>query len=141
MSIHVFYDGVKFRLKSKREVLTLIEKVIRKEKKIPDGLNFIFTGDEKLLDINKEFLKHNYFTDVIAFGYPEGKKIKGEIYISCDTVKRNAINYKVSLYEEIIRVMIHGTLHLCGYDDRTEKEKKEMAGKEDYWLKEVKRGK
>jgi rRNA maturation RNase YbeY len=72
----------------------------------------------------------------MAFDYSDGKKIKGEIYISIDTVKYNANNYKVSLNSEILRVMIHGTLHLCGYEDGTEKLKNEMRKKENKWLED-----
>ena len=105
------------------------------EEMIPGDLNFIMTNDEGILEINREFLKHNNFTDVIAFGYGEEKLVTGEIYISLDTVKRNADNYKVSFRSEILRVMIHGTLHLCGYRDKSEDEKKKMRRKENHWLK------
>jgi probable rRNA maturation factor len=135
LKIRIFYDEVKYRLKSSKEVLKLIEKVIRKEKRIPGDLNFIFTTDIEIININKEFLKHNYFTDVIAFENNKGKSVNGEIYLSIDTIRRNADNYKVSLRAEIIKVMIHGTLHLCGYADERKEDKEEMNNIENKWIK------
>lgn len=118
--------------------MKFIEKVIRSENWIPGDLNFIFTDDISLKVINKEFLNHNYFTDVISFNYSKGHKLNGEIYISCETVKRNANIYKEIYKIEIVRVMIHGVLHLLGYNDRSAGEKVEMRRLEDYWLKDFK---
>lgn len=136
MSTRIFYDNIAFRLKSWKKIKNLIGKVIRKEGKIPGDLNFIMTDDVSLKEINVQFLQHNYFTDVISFDYSNNKEVIGEIYISADCVKRNAKNYKVSYNEEVLRVIIHGVLHICGYDDATEEEKLEMSRKENYWLKE-----
>jgi rRNA maturation RNase YbeY len=136
LKLRIFYDGIKYRLKSSKEVLKLIEKVIRKEKRIPGDLNFIFTKDSEIIKMNKEFLKHNYFTDVIAFVNNQREIISGEIYLSIDTIKRNAFNYKVSLREEVIKVMIHGTLHLCGYVDKRKEDKEMMNNVENKWLEE-----
>lgn len=135
MSIRIFYDEVEYRLKKTRIIKNLIIEVIRNESKIPDGLNFIFTRDKDLMEINKEFLKSDYLTDVIAFDYNAKNKIRGEIYINVDAVKRNSVKYKVNLEDEIIRVMIHGALHLTGYDDKTSEEKKRMRKLENQWLK------
>ena len=135
MKIEIFYDGISYRLRNKRKTIELISKVIRSERKVPGDLNYIITDDSNILEINKEFLKHDYFTDVIAFGYNDGKIVRGEIYISIDTVFRNAQNYKVSLNKELLRVIIHGTLHLCGYDDDSAKMKELMHELEDKWLK------
>ena len=131
MSIRVFYDGIKEKISDHAEVKRFLLKVIRNENKTPGDLNLILTTDEQLLKINREFLKHDYLTDVIAFDYSERSVVSGEIYISIDTVKRNSHKYKVSFSEEIIRVMIHGVLHLCGYDDRSEAGSEIMKKRED----------
>ena len=135
MSIRVFYDEVNFRLKSWRKIKKVIEKVIANENRISGDLNLILTTDNILKEINIEFLKHNYYTDVICFDYSEGKIVRGEIYISVDTVRSNAKKYKVSYDSEILRVIIHGVLHLCGYNDKSEKEKAEMRVMENTWMK------
>jgi probable rRNA maturation factor len=133
--IRVFYDNIGFRLRGWKEVRGIIEEVISNENKISGDLNFIISNDENVKDLNIKFLKHDYYTDVITFDYNEGKVINGEVYISLDTVKRNSHNYKVSLREEIVRVIIHGTLHLCGYDDKTTEEKALMRKLENKWLR------
>ncbi len=140
MKIKIFYDNINFRLRGSKKIRKLIEKVILNEKKYSDDLIFIFTSDEKLKEINNEFLNHNRFTDVIAFDYSVGKSIKGEIYISIDSVKYNANNYKVSLIIEVVRVMIHGALHLCGYEDDSERMKKVMTEIENRWIGEYRKG-
>jgi probable rRNA maturation factor len=135
LSIRIYYDDIDFRVRGWKKITKIILKVISEEKRISGDLNFILTNDTNLKKINVEFLKHNYYTDVISFNYSEGKKIDGEIYISIDTVKRNSINYKVSYKLELVRVIIHGVLHLCGYDDKSPGEKIEIRGREDFWLK------
>jgi probable rRNA maturation factor len=134
LKIRIFYDQVKFRLKGSKQVLNIIEKVIRTEKMYPDDLIFIITVDEEIRRINNEFLNHDYYTDVIAFDYNEGNILRGEVYISLETVKRNSIRYEVSLREELLRVMIHGTLHLCGYDDKNDYEREIMFQKGESWI-------
>jgi probable rRNA maturation factor len=139
LKTRIFYDGINYRLRNSRKILKLIEKVIGEYRKPNGSLSFILLNDEELKKINKEFLQHNYYTDVIAFDYSNSDLLDGEIYLSLDTIKSNAYNYKVSLRNELIRVMIHGTLHLCGFEDATEKEKERMRKLEDEWILKVKR--
>jgi probable rRNA maturation factor len=138
LSIKFFYDKINFRVKESGEIKKFLGKVITDEKKMPGDLNFIFTTDNVLLGINKEFLKHNYFTDVIAFDYSNKDSLNGEVYISINTLKRNAKLYRAKFGDELLRVLIHGTLHLCGYNDNDEKSREKMFRKQEKLIKEFK---
>jgi len=97
-------------------------------------INFIFCNDEYLLKINKEFLNHDYYTDIITFDYSENKIISGDLFLSLDRIRENANFFKIPLLDEILRVMIHGILHLVGYNDKNRNERKLMKEKENYYL-------
>jgi len=136
LSVKVHYDKIKFRIRRSGEIKKFLEKVIRDENKIAGDLSFIFTGDNVILEINREFLNHDYYTDVIAFDYSKQEIVNGEIYISSDTVKKNARINNVRIFEEILRVMIHGILHLCGYSDVNTREGEIMFEKQEEKVRE-----
>ena len=122
----------------KREISKWIKTVALKYGKTTDEISYIFCDDEKILEINKEYLKHDYYTDIISFDYSEGEKISGDIFISIDTVKSNSQMYTTDYQDELYRVIIHGVLHLCGLDDSSEAEQKIMREAEDNALKLLK---
>jgi probable rRNA maturation factor len=134
LNILIFYDDISYRSGSGKKIKKLIESIVTSEKFVPGEINIIITSDKNLIKINRQFLKHNYYTDVISFSYNHENIINGEVYLSLDTIKKNAINYNVSLNRELLRVIIHGILHLCGYEDDTAKKKKIMREKEDIWI-------
>lgn len=135
MSIHFFAEKVKSPVKKKTELITWINKSILEEKKTPGNINFVFCDDEYLLSINQKHLNHDFYTDIITFDLSESKnEIAGDVYISVDSAKNNSKKFKQSFNNEICRLMIHGILHLIGYNDKNEKDKKIMNGKENYYL-------
>ena len=111
-----------------------IRRVANKYGKIVGDVSFIFCDDIKILEINKQFLNHDYYTDVITFDYTEGDVIGGDIFISLETVESNAKELLTTFDNELKRVMIHGILHLCGQNDKTPEEKQEMRYKENLAL-------
>jgi probable rRNA maturation factor len=138
LSIRIFYDDTKFRIKSWRPILTIIQEVVRYNKKFPGEINIIISRKQEVRKLNIEFLNHDYYTDVVTFNYNEGNIINGEIYLSEDTIAENAKEYKVSKQNEFQRVIIHGVLHLIGIDDKTDNEKIRMRREEDLWLSKLK---
>lgn len=124
-----------FKLSHKRIINRWIKETIKSHQFICGEIVFIFTSDPKILEVNRQFLQHDYFTDIITFNYNEDKIISGDIYISVDTVKSNAEIYKVTFEEELHRVIIHGILHLLGFNDKTDEQQAEMTKNEDLNLK------
>ena len=122
---------------AKRSVLkAFIERSLKKEGLRIERLQYIFCSDKYLLGINKSYLQHDYYTDIISFDLSETKgKLIGEVYISIDRVKDNAKTHKTSLKEELLRVIFHGALHFCGYKDKKPADIKKMRAQEDKWLK------
>jgi len=123
-----------FPLPGKRALKGWLDQCIAAEDFHPGPLAFIFCSDEEILKINQTYLSHDTYTDVITFDYSEGKSISGDIYISIDRIKDNARTLKIRSLYELHRVMIHGVLHLCGYQDKHVNHKRQMTQKEDYYL-------
>ena len=111
-----------------------LEDIILTEGKKPGDINYIFCDDEYLLQVNKEYLQHDYYTDIITFDYVKGKTISGDIFVSLPRIFDNAQTLSKDFYSEFFRVLAHGILHLCGYKDKTDEEISEMRNKEDYYL-------
>ncbi|MDR3286131.1 MAG: rRNA maturation RNase YbeY [Prevotellaceae bacterium] len=135
--IRFFTENISFDLKNKRKIKQWIADVAKSENKNIGEINFIFCSDSHLLDINKKYLNHDYFTDVITFDFCEGVNISGDIFISIDTVRANAIEYQQLFDDELHRVMVHGILHLCLYCDSTKSEIAVMRSKENIYLKKM----
>jgi rRNA maturation RNase YbeY len=135
LTIRFFLHHVNFKIAGKRDIKTSIKGILTDHKKKIGDINVILTSDSNLIEINKKYLKRNYLTDIITFDFSEKEKISGELYISIDRVKENAVLFKVKKEEELIRVIIHGILHLVGYKDENSVEKRKMNEKENIYIK------
>lgn len=135
MAITFQNRNFEFQLKEKTRLKKWVQQIIALEKCRLGQLNFAFTSDEELLQVNQQYLNHNTYTDIITFDYCEGNTIHGDILISVERVRENAIKFSIPFEQELARVMIHGVFHLCGYGDKTKKEAEEMRKKENGALK------
>ncbi len=113
------------------EVSAWVKSTAATYNKVVGDINYIFVDDETMLDINRRFIGHDYYTDHIGFDYSEDDALSGDIYISLDTVKTNAEKFGATFDEELRRVIIHGLLHLCGLRDKTDEERQQMQNAED----------
>jgi len=130
-----FLEGVQFKLNKRRELKSFIELLFKKEKKRLAVINYILCTDKYLLNINRQFLQHDYYTDIITFGLSDpDEPISAEIYISVDRVKDNALEFGSSYKKEMHRVLFHGALHLCGYKDKKKKDAVIMRKMEDKYI-------
>lgn len=124
-----------FPLRDRLKLKAFIGKIFQEEKVKVNEVNYVFCSDEYLLGINRQYLGHDDYTDIITFNLAEkGEAVSGEIYISVERVRDNAGSLGVSMREEVLRVMFHGVLHLCGYKDMSGVQEKEMRKREDYYL-------
>jgi len=137
VSINFYIEDISGLQLAKVNLRNWIKSAIKEENKKAGDLNFIFCSDEYLLRINQQYLEHDYYTDIITFDYVAGVVISGDIYISVERVTENAGVYKVSFENELKRIMIHGVLHLLGYQDKEAGHKKIMTEKEDYYLQKI----
>lgn len=129
-----FFERKDFTLQNRGKLKAHIELLFKKEKKKLLSINYIFCSDKKLLEINRRFLNHDYYTDIISFDLSETEFTQAEIYISIDRVKDNANRLQSTFKSELHRVIFHGALHLCDYGDKTGDEKRKMRAREDYYL-------
>ena len=136
MTINFFFQETTVYLTERHKLKSFIKKLFKREKKNLSALNYIFCTDKYLLDINRRFLKHDYYTDIITFNLSDHPQtIEGEVYISNDRVRDNAKKIHTSIKDELHRVIFHGALHLCGYNDKTTNGKKAMTSAENKYLK------
>lgn len=133
--IQFFSEGVSYRLEHENNVQQWLLELIGQENLKAGVINYIFCNDDYLLELNQKFLERNTLTDVIAFDYREEEnEVSGDVFISIERTRENAIKYNQAPENELLRVIVHGLLHLCGYDDSTPAQKEEMTLKEDKYL-------
>ena len=132
--VRYFNEDVNFVLKQKLLNNRWLKTVAGSEIKRLGNINIIFCSDNYILDVNLKYLQHDYFTDIITFDYCEKDILNGDLFISIDSVKDNAEHYGTEFENELFRVMVHGLLHLIGYDDHTPEDIAVMRSKEDYYL-------
>lgn len=135
MAVHFFSADAKAPVIPRTKLKLFIKNLFKSEGKSLSDLSYVFCSDEYLLTINRQFLQHDYYTDIITFDISDdSNEIKGEIYISIDRVRDNAHQLGLTTQTELLRVIFHGALHLCGYKDKTKTQQSLMRKKEDYYL-------
>ncbi len=137
MAIRFHTEDVKYSWKNKRKLYGWINDSAKAENRFTGAINVILCSDDYLLNMNRQFLEHDYYTDIITFDYSEDEVISGDLYISLDRVCDNAIKNEVSTNYELYRVVIHGIMHLCGYKDKTKSDSVLMRKKEDLYLSKL----
>lgn len=132
--VSYFNEQIEFAFKEKVKTRAWLKIVAESEIRRIGDINIIFCSDNYILDINQKYLGHDYFTDIITFDYCEGDRLSGDLFISIDSVRENALEYGTEFKDELNRVIVHGVLHLIGYDDHTEEDIAQMRAKENYYL-------
>ncbi|MGQ7870217.1 rRNA maturation RNase YbeY [Sunxiuqinia sp. sy24] len=134
MNINFYFEDIEEFQLDLPKIENWVNNTISQEGKESGELSFILCSDDYLLEINKQYLDHDYYTDIITFDYVENGVISGDIFISVDRVRENAVEFQVSFSNELNRIIIHGILHMLGYKDKEVAEKELMTSKEDYYL-------
>ncbi|MDZ7604741.1 MAG: rRNA maturation RNase YbeY [Cyclobacteriaceae bacterium] len=133
--INFFTDGISFNLIGKKKIRDWLTLVANENGRTITSINYIFTSDVLLLDLNKKYLNHTTLTDIITFNQSTSlTDLEADIYISIERVGENAIKFKIRFVDELHRVMVHGLLHLIGFNDKVESEKKRMRNSENHYL-------
>lgn len=134
MNIDFNFEDVDFELPDHDSLVAWIDYAVKNEGCFTGNISYVFCSDEYLWNMNKQYLGHDYYTDIITFDYVEDKYISGDLFISIDRVGDNAKTYNVSRETELLRVMIHGVMHLVGYDDQTDEQEAEIHKMEDFYI-------
>jgi len=135
MAIRFFFEEISpLRSLQRNKVRKIVRKVIKDYSYKYGEINFVFVSDAYLLEMNRNFLNHDYYTDIITFPVYEGGFVNGDVFISTERVNENAIKYGLTFNDELLRVIIHGALHLCGMEDNTPKKKAKMKKEENNYL-------
>ena len=129
-----YYEDIDFQFRNKTRTNRWLRLVAESEIKRIGDISIIFCSDNYILDVNQQYLQHAYFTDIITFDYCQGNRISVDLFISVDSVRENSIQYGTDFADELNRVIVHGLLHLIGYDDHTEADVAVMRKKENYYL-------
>ena len=132
--ISYFFEDTDFQFRKKTLNNKWLRLVAESEIRRIGQINIIFCSDNYILDVNQQYLQHDYFTDIITFDYCEGDRLSGDLFISVDSVRENSIEYDTEFDDELNRVIVHGVLHLIGYDDHCDEDIEIMRKKEDYYL-------
>lgn len=134
MNIDFNFEDVNFALPDTDILTNWIDYTVKNEGCFTGNISYVFCSDEYLWNMNKQYLGHDYYTDIITFDYVEDKYVSGDLFISIDRVEDNAKTFNVSRETELLRVMIHGVLHLLGYDDQTDEQEAEIHKMEDFYI-------
>lgn len=137
MAVTFQSEGIDFPGIRKRDIKNWIKLVVDGYGKKIGEVNYLFCTDEKILEVNNQYLSHDFYTDIITFDYSEGNKISGDIFISLETVGTNSQKYNTNFMEELHRVIIHGILHLCGIDDKSDDDSRKMREAENRALEQT----
>lgn len=132
--ISYYFQDTDFKFRDRRKTNEWLKLAAESEIRRIGNISIIFCSDNYVLDINQKYLQHDYFTDIITFDYCEEDRLSGDLFISVDSVRENSVEFGTEFKDELNRVIIHGFLHLVGYDDHTEKDIKLMRSKENYYL-------
>jgi rRNA maturation RNase YbeY len=136
-SVEIYFEDIQPVPIDKEHIQKYINKLIINELKDSGDITIVFCSDDYLLGMNKQYLNHDYYTDIITFDYVNENVISGDLFISFERLKENSQQLENKLINEVYRVIFHGILHLVGYKDKSEKEKILMTKKENYYLSEV----
>jgi len=141
MAVSFYTEGVEMPCINKTEIRNWVKNIVEQHSKRLGPISYIFCDDKKILEVNQNFLKHDYYTDIITFDYTEGDKVSGDLFISLDTVRTNAEQFGQEYDTELHRVIIHGILHLCGINDKGPGEREIMEAEENKALEILKNSK